>query len=123
MNNPKAADNLILWESGKSGNPAGKVIGTKNRSTIARKILEMRGLLPQATFDKLKEVYPELTQNMTAEEMATLVQLVQAITKGDVNSYKAIMDSAYGAPKQEIDQTITGQIGIHITDKDAKLGS
>jgi len=99
----------IPYEKGQSGNPKGYTPGVKNRSTIARKILEMRGLLPQATFDKLKEVYPELTQNMTAEEMATLVQLVQAITKGDVNSYKAIMDSAYGAPKQDIDHSNLGK--------------
>ncbi len=111
-----------VFEIGQSGNPAGKIPGTKNRSTIARKILEMRGLLPQATYEKLKEVYPELTQQMTAEEMATLVQLVQAITKGDVNAYKAVMDSAYGAPKQEIDASVSGQIAINITNDEAKLG-
>lgn len=94
---------LKSWQPGESGNPAGKPVGAKNRSTIARKVLEMRGILPTATFEKLKEVYPELTQNMTAEEMATLVQLVNAITKGDTNAYKAIFDSAYGMPKQGVE--------------------
>jgi hypothetical protein len=41
---------------------------------------------------------------------------------GDDKSYKAVMDSAYGAPKQEIDQTVTGHIAINIDNQDAKLG-
>jgi len=89
----------------------GRPPGVKNRSTIARKILEMSAILPDEMFTKLKENFPDIEQRMTTEEIATLVILGQAIAKGDYNSYKAVMDSAYGAPKQEVEQS--GSLGIN----------
>jgi len=111
------------WEPGKSGNPKGKTPGTLNRSTIARQILQMAAIYPDKVFEQLKKQYPEISQRMTVEEVGTIIQADKMIRERDTAAYRAIMDSAYGAPKQEIDQTITGQIGIHITDKDAKLGA
>ena len=112
----------IPYEKGQSGNPKGYTPGVKNRSTIARKVLEMTALYPTAVLSELQKQYPEITSKTTAEEMMTIIQVNKAIQDQDSMAYKNVLDSAYGAPKQEIDQTITGQIGIHITDKDAKLG-
>jgi hypothetical protein len=92
----------------------GRIAGTQNRSTIARKILEMNVKLPQEAFEKLKAIYPTIEQQMSAEEMMTIIQTSNAITKGDTNAYKAIMDSRYGAPKNEIDLNTSTQIIIKI---------
>ena len=101
-------------------NNEGRPKGVKNRSTVARQILEMVAVLPDATFDKIKEVFPDIDKQMSAEQVATLVMLGTAIGKSDVNAYKAIMDSAYGMPKGEVEHT--GAISIIITPDDAKLG-
>jgi hypothetical protein len=85
----------------------GRPLGVKNRSTIARKILEMNTIVPEQMFEAIKAVFPNIEQTMTAEEVATFAMLAQCVSKGDVNSYKAIMDSAYGAPKQETENTNT----------------
>ncbi len=108
MNNPKAIDNLKPFKPGESGNPAGKPIGAKNRSTIARKILEMRSILPKDRMEALKVKFPEIADSMTVEEIMTIVMAEGAIS-GDDKAYKAVMDSAYGAPKQDssIDTNIT----------------
>ena len=94
---------------GQSGNPEGRALGTKNRSTIARKILEMTALFKDEALTKLQEQYPEITKQTTVEEMMTIVMASKAITDSDVNAYKALQDSAYGAPTQEIGHTITEQ--------------
>lgn len=104
-------ENLKPFKEGEAwtGNKEGRPPGTKNRSTIARKILEMRAIFPKAKFDKLKEIYPELTENMTVEEVMTIIQIDNAVDKADDKSYRAIMDSAYGAPKMTGDLTIREQ--------------
>jgi len=121
MPNP---ENLIGkgFQPGQSGNPDGRPIGAKNRSTIARKVLEMRALFNADTFANLQKQFPDITKESTAEEIMTIIHLDKAITEKDSNSYKAIMDSAYGAPKQDIDATVTGHIAIHVDNQDAKLG-
>jgi len=102
MNNPNAIDNLKPFQKGQSGNPEGKIPGTKNRSTIARKILEMKALYKDDALSKLQEQYPEITKDTTVEEMMTIIQVNRAIMSEDPNSYKAVLDSAYGSPKQEV---------------------
>lgn len=103
------------FEPGKSGNPAGKPPGIKNRSTIARKVLEMRGLLSDEKMDKLKEKFPDIHDKMTVEEIMTVVMADNAIA-GDDKHYKALMDSAYGAPKQEVAATIDGSVRLLTVD-------
>jgi hypothetical protein len=116
-------ENLKPFEAGQDQrrNLDGRPVGSKNRSTIARKILEMRSILPKDRMESLKQKFPEIADNMTVEEIMTIVMAEGAIS-GDDKSYKAVMDSAYGAPKQEIDQTVTGHIAINIDNEDAKLG-
>ena len=77
--------------------------GVRNRSTIARKVLDMLVRIPDEQYDKLKENFPDIEQAVTIEEYITMQQAVLA-TK-ETNAYKAVMDSAYGAPKQEIENT------------------
>lgn len=95
--------NLKPFQPGEDArrNTEGRPLGTKNRSTIARKILEMRGLLSAERMTALKAKFPDITDKMTVEEIMTIVMADGAI-QGDDKAYKAVMDSAYGAPKQEV---------------------
>jgi hypothetical protein len=83
------------FKKGESGNPNGRPKGAKNRSTIARQYLDL--------ITKHKNVLTGEIESLTQEEMITLAMLNKA-SKGDVNAYKAVMDSAFGAPKQTTDE-------------------
>jgi hypothetical protein len=84
------------WEKGESGNPAGRPKGAKNRSTIAKYWLEVN--------QNLKNPLTGESQTMSQEDLMTLA-LIKKARDGDVNAYKALMDSGYGAPLQQIEQT------------------
>ena len=81
------------FKKGVSGNPKGKPKGTLNRSTIAKKWLEV---LSQ------EELEDGVVKWLSNEEAITLA-LIQKARKGDVNAYKALMDSAYGTAKDTVD--------------------
>jgi hypothetical protein len=81
----------------------GRPVGVKNRSTIAKQILALQAKPDELVMAKINELHPEIMDRLTTEEVATIMIAGQAML-GDVNAYKAIMDSAYGAPKQEIEQ-------------------
>ena len=91
-------DNLKPFEQGESGNPKGRPKGSKNRSTIARKWLEVN--------QSLKNPLTGENETMSQEDLMTLA-LIKKARDGDVNAYKALMDSGYGAPVQQIEQTNT----------------
>ncbi len=112
VNNPNAIDNLKPFTPGDD--PRRNLEGrtTKNRSTIARKILEMRGMLPVERMQALKERFPEIQDSMTVEEVMTIVMAENAIM-GEDKHYRALMDSAYGSPKAEVEHS--GSIAIPIT--------
>jgi hypothetical protein len=77
-------EDLILFEKGKSGNPNGRPKGSKNRSTIIKELLAQEDnehKIHQAQIDKAKE--------------------------GDTGAYKAVLDSAYGMPTQQVDSNTT----------------
>lgn len=84
----------------------GRPVGSRNRSTIARKILEMTAIAPEVAIDHIRQTHPEITDKLTTEEIATIMIAGNAM-KGDVKSYEALMNSAYGAPKQEIENLNT----------------
>jgi hypothetical protein len=86
------------WEKGESGNPAGRPKGSKNRSTIARQWLEVN--------QSLKNPLTGEQETMSQEDLMTLA-LIKKAREGDVAAYKALMDSGYGAPLQQVEQTIT----------------
>ena len=89
-------NNLKPFEKGESGNPNGRPKGSKNRSTIARQWLEVN--------QNLKNPLTGETETMSQEDLMTLA-LIKKAREGDVNAYKALMDSGYGAPVQQIEQT------------------
>lgn len=88
------------WEKGESGNPNGRPKGSLNRSTIARKWLEVN--------QSLKNPLTGENETMSQEDLMTLA-LIKKAREGDVNAYKALMDSGYGAPVQQIEQTLLEQ--------------
>jgi len=73
------------WKKGENPNPTGRPKGVRNRSTILKELLALND-------NELK---------------MHLAQINKAITKEDTNAYKAVLDSAYGAPVQQIEQTNT----------------
>ena len=93
-------ENLKSWSPGQSGNPKGRPKGSKNRSTIARKWLDSK--------EKFKNPLTGEIELLTQEDINTLAQILKA-REGDTPAYKALEDSAYGAPVQQIDQTIFEQ--------------
>jgi hypothetical protein len=84
------------WKKGESGNPNGRPKGAKNRSTIARRWLEVN--------QSLKNPLTGEQETMSQEDLMTLA-LIKKAREGDVTAYKALMDSGYGAPLQQIEQT------------------
>ena len=91
-------DNLKPFEKGESGNPKGRPKGAKNRSTIARYWLEVN--------QNLKNPLTGDTETMSQEDLMTLA-LIKKAREGDVAAYRALMDSGYGAPVQQVEQTQT----------------
>jgi hypothetical protein len=86
------------FPKGQSGNPNGRPKGSLNRSTIAKYWLEVN--------QNLKNPLTGESQTMSQEDLMTLA-LIKKARDGDVNAYKALMDSGYGAPIQQIEQTQT----------------
>jgi len=86
------------WQKGESGNPNGRPKGSKNRSTIAKYWLDVE--------QKLKNPLTGSDETMSQEDLMTLAQIKKA-RDGDTTAYKALMDSTYGAPIQQVEQTQT----------------
>jgi hypothetical protein len=91
-------EDLNQFKKGESGNPNGRPKGSKNRSTIARQWLEVN--------QNLKNPLTGENETMSQEDLMTLA-LIKKARDGDVNAYKALMDSGYGAPVQQIEQQQT----------------
>jgi len=80
------------YQPEKNGRPK----GSRNRSTIARLWLE--------TTQKAKNPITGVEETLSQEDLGTLA-MVKKMRDGDVSAYKALMDSSYGAPVQQIEQT------------------
>jgi hypothetical protein len=78
-------DNLKPFSKDYQPEKNGRKKGSRNRSTIIKELL--------MTGDNEYKMH--------------LAQLLKAIEKGDTNAYKAILDSAYGAPIQTVEQNNT----------------
>jgi hypothetical protein len=93
-------ENLIPFKKGQSGNPKGRPVGSKNRSTIAKKWLSVeQDLKNPLTGDK---------ETMSQEDLMTLA-LIKKAREGDTQAYQKLLDSAYGAPLQQVIQEIVEQ--------------
>lgn len=86
------------WQKGESGNPGGRPKGSRNRSTIAKYWLDIE--------QRLKNPLTGVDETMSQEDLMTLAQIKKA-REGDTVAYKALMDSTYGAPVQQVEQTQT----------------
>jgi len=89
-------ENLIPYEKGQSGNPKGRPKGSKNRSSVAKKWLSVE--------QNQKNPLTNKDEDMSQEDLITLA-LIKKARKGDVQAYQKLLDSAYGAPVQQIEQT------------------
>ena len=88
-------ENLILWKKGQSGNPKGRPKGSKNRSTILKKIADIRtkGIDPVSG----EEVW------MTNEYRMAMAVIEKTIAKGDHQALNMILDNIYGKQKDSVD--------------------
>ena len=96
-------DNLKHFSKDYQPERNGRPKGSKNRSTIAKKWLE--------TVQNIKNPLTKELENLSQEDIMTLA-LIKKAREGDVAAYKALMDSGYGAPKQEIDENSKQEITI-----------
>jgi len=97
------------FKPGQSGNPNGRPKGAKSRSTVIKRWLE--------AMDKGKNPMTGEVEEMSVEDKMTLALIGKAL-KGDTQAYKALMDSAYGQPKQEIENTGQSEVITRIRFKD-----
>ena len=95
--------NLKPAKKGEVRNPKGRPKGSKNRSTIIRHWL-------QAVTDGKNPITGDIDK-MSVDDRLTLSILAKAM-KGDTQAYKALMDSAYGQPKQQMEIDHSGGINI-----------
>ena len=84
------------WKKGESGNPKGRPKGSRNRSTIAKYWLNIE--------QNLKSPLTNKDEVMSQEDLMTLA-LIKKAREGDVNAYKSLMDSGYGSPVQQVEQS------------------
>lgn len=107
----------MRFKKGQSGNEDAKFTSTnqptnpgrrpgiRNRSTIARELLAQ--VLDMQNYNtKNARTLEKLGFATTdeAEALLTAVQIVKGLA-GDTQAYKAVADSAYGAPKQAVEHT------------------
>jgi hypothetical protein len=107
-------DGLKPAKPGEIRNPKGRGKGVKNRSTIARELLDIITIIPDKNLKAMQMMYPHLTKKQTAEAIMTLVQINKAIVKEDTAAYNAVMASAYGMPTNLIQDTNNQVININI---------
>jgi hypothetical protein len=88
------------FKKGQSGNPKGRPKGSRNRSTVAREWLEVD--------QRIKNPITGDDESLEQQDIMTLA-LIKKAREGDVAAYKALMDSAYGAPIQLIDHDANNQ--------------
>lgn len=84
MNN-KNYPNLKSWRKGQSGNPAGRKQGSKNISTIVRKLLEQNAvdeLLSSSNLSDLAKGQP------TSYAQAMVLAMIKKALEGDVRAVK-----------------------------------
>ncbi len=85
------------FKKGQSGNPKGRPVGSKNRSTIAKKWLQ--------TTEKFKNPITGELEELTQEDIGTLA-LIKKMRSSDVRAYESLMDSAYGKAVQTNDVNV-----------------
>lgn len=83
--NTKNYPNLKPWKPGQSGNPTGRKPGSKNVSTIVRKLLEQdaeKGLLSSSNLTNLASGQP------TSYAQAMVLAMIKKALEGDVRAVR-----------------------------------
>lgn len=88
--------NLKPYKKGVSGNLNGRPKGKRNKTTVIRDIFNSISVLSEVDFNQLQAKFPHITNDMDIEYLMTLVQVNNAIFKGDIRAYKALNESLYG---------------------------
>lgn len=101
-NNPRAVDNLKPIKKGEVRNPNGRPKGVPNTATRLKKFLEI-------VQNVENPVTGEIEALSIAEQM-DLVQLAKALKKGELPSYKELLDRSEGKSKETIDVTHSGEV-------------
>ena len=99
------------FKKGESGNPYGRPVGSRNRSTIVKQWLEVKKLAKNPISSKEEE--------LEIQDMMVLALINKAL-KGDVNAFKELMDSGYGKLLNSTDITTKGE-KIEVSDPFAQI--
>ena len=108
MNNPNAADNLILMKPGETRNPNGRPKGSKSMSTILKKLINVSINNPKL-LDQYEALFPEYFNGDKKGKKPKQLIMLRLMTKaleGDSKSIDMIFDRTEGKVKEQIDQTI-----------------
>jgi len=88
------------FKKGESGNLDGRPVGTKNRSTTAKRWLSVT--------QDIKNPITQQSENLSQEDIMTLA-LIKKAREGDVGAYRELMDSGYGKSPSSVDVTTKGE--------------
>lgn len=99
-------NNLKPFKKGVSGNPKGRKKGVRNRSSIIREVFNSISVLNEDDFNQLQSKFPHITNDMSIEYLMTLVQVNNAIFKGDLRAYKVLNEALYGTPIKELNREV-----------------
>jgi hypothetical protein len=100
-------DNLKMFSSTYQPKKNGRPKGSLNRATIVKRWL--------STIENVKNPLTGENEHLTEEDIITL-SIIRKARNGDVQAYKALLDSAYGSPKDSLN--ISSSEGLNINFKD-----
>ena len=101
--NTKNYPNLKPWKRGQSGNPAGRKPGSKNVSTIVRKLLEQNAMDEILSSSNLKDF---ANGQPTSYAQAMVLAMIKKALEGDVRAVRWL------AERQDISYIIEDKTGF-----------
>lgn len=99
----KHGGSLTRPDKGETMNPNGRPKGRRNRATVVKRWLE--------AMDNATNPITGKPERMSVEDRMTLRIIMRALN-GDTAAYKALMDSAYGMPQQDLDIRASSDVNI-----------
>jgi len=107
--------------------PAAKSAGWAKRKRgmeLAKAVLNLafKGKKDSQVKKEASEYFGIPQKDITVEMMLLFRQAEKAIQKGDTQAFRAVMERAFGLPKQDIDMNVTTpQIIVNTTEETKKL--